>query len=526
MKTGWIRLLLLLGRLSLATTAAVEGGSPSAAPSPSSSSPSPDTESPPLPVGIVIQALGRSGSTLIGELFRENEDVVYVYEPCRASGKGVLGNYQMLLRAECFALARRLVRCEFDVNDSDRLGTDGFAAGFSSPVVADVHKSVKAGKGSGGGYRAELLHRAHQALMDACKESRAVAIKTIRLLDGVGDAEKYDTSGVNILQLVRDPRAVVRSQLRHWGLDRFSEALPNVRELKGMTDWRARQTESRRAVGQYICSNYRMQLDSPKQQHLDDGKYLQLRYEDFATLPTVVAELVYCWAGLGPLPPTVATWIDEHTKMPNCDAAHGPRTRRRMATSLVATAASHEDCGGSMAVLVSGCEQEEQHHREIGHTDALRKPGNLRKRSRPGKASFLVPVGESAGPIPASHRQSNSSREAARGTESSDLQGYATSVSASGTTVVSTGTTNGSPPVRPNSRKALEGAAGTAGADKGTGGDCVNQKRYSDQHPYDTKRHSSAMIDLWRQQMPQADAQAVWDACQESRVMEELGYSL
>lgn len=66
----------------------------------------------------------------------------------------------------------RLVRCEFDVNDSDRLGTDGFAAGFSSPVVADVHKSVKASKGSGGGYRAELLHRAHQALMDACKESR------------------------------------------------------------------------------------------------------------------------------------------------------------------------------------------------------------------------------------------------------------------------------------------------------------------------------------------------------------------
>lgn len=66
----------------------------------------------------------------------------------------------------------RLVRCEFDVNDSDRLGTDGFAAGFSSPVVADVHHSVKDDKGSGGGDRAELLHRAHQALMNACNESR------------------------------------------------------------------------------------------------------------------------------------------------------------------------------------------------------------------------------------------------------------------------------------------------------------------------------------------------------------------
>lgn len=284
--------------------------------------------------------------------------------------------------------------------------------------------------------------------------------------------------------------------------------------------------QQRTARPHSLCSNYRMQLDSPKQQHLDDGKYLQVRYEDFATLPTLVAELVYCWAGLGPLPPTVATWINDHTKMPNCDAAHGPRTRRRLATSLVGTAASHEGCGGSMAVLVSGCEQEDQDHWEIGHTGALRKPGNLRKRSSPGGASFSAPVGESAGPIAASHRQSNSSREAARDTEPFDLQGYATSVPASGATAVSTGTTNGSPPVRPNSRKALEAAAGTAGADEGDGGDCVNQKRYSDQHPYDTKRHSSAMVDLWRQQMPRADAQAVWDACQASRVMEELGYSL
>ncbi|CAM9960046.1 unnamed protein product [Ectocarpus fasciculatus] len=519
MKTAWIR-LVLLGRLS-ASTAAVKGGSPSAVPSPSASSPPPDAESTPLPVGIVIQALGRSGSTMIGELFRENEDVMYVYEPCRASGKGVLGNYQQLLRAECFALARRLVRCEFDVNDSDRLGTDDFAAGFSSPVVADVHHSVKDDKGSGSGDRAELLHRAHQALMNACKESRAVAVKTIRLLDGVGDAAKYDTSGVNILQLVRDPRAVVRSQLRHWGLDHFREALPNVRELKGMTDRRTRQTESRRAVGQYLCSDYRMQLDSPKQQHLDDGKYLQVRYEDFATLPAIVAELVYCWAGLGPLPATVATWIDENTKMPNCDAAPGARTRRRLLTSLVGTAASHEGCGGSMAVFVDGREQQEQRHWEIGRTITLSKPGNLRKRSSPGVTYFSVPVGESAGVIPASHRESNSSREAVRGTEPFGLRGHGTSVPAGEATAMSAGATNGSPPVRPNSRKALEASAGSAGGDCGN-----NQKHYSDQHPYDTKRHSSAMADLWRQQMPEADAQAVWDACQASGVMEELGYSL
>lgn len=264
-----------------------------------------------------------------------------------------------------------------------------------------------------------------------------------------------------------------------------------------------------------------MQLDSPKQQHLDDGKYLQVRYEDFATLPAIVAELVYCWAGLGPLPATVATWIDENTKMPNCGAAPGARTRRRLFTSLVGTAASHEGCGGSMAILVDGREQEE-HHREIGRTAVtLPKPGNLRKTSSPGGTYFSVPVGESARAIPASHRESNSSREAVRDMEPFGLRGYGTSVPASGATAVSAGATNRSPPVRPNYRKALEASAGSAGGDCGN-----NQKHYSDQHPYDTKRHSSAMADLWRQQMPKADAQAVWDACRASGVMKELGYSL
>lgn len=78
---------------------------------------------------------------------------------------------------------------------------------------------------------------------------RAVATKTIRMLDGVGDATNYDTSGVHVLHLVRDPRAVVRSQLKMRGLKGFMSVLPNAEELERIGDWRKRQRETRRAVG-------------------------------------------------------------------------------------------------------------------------------------------------------------------------------------------------------------------------------------------------------------------------------------
>ena len=49
---------------------------------------------------------------------------------------------------------------------------------------------------------------------------RAVAVKSIRLNEGLGGKD-YDVSGLKVLHLVRDPRAVVRSQQLHlrtsWG---------------------------------------------------------------------------------------------------------------------------------------------------------------------------------------------------------------------------------------------------------------------------------------------------------------------
>lgn len=81
------------------------------------------------------------------------------------------------------------------------------------------------------------------------RDSRAVVLKTIRVFDGLDGATSDLVSGVNVLHLVRDPRAVVRSQLLNFGMKKFREVLPNFENLEGIKDGRKKQTETRRAVG-------------------------------------------------------------------------------------------------------------------------------------------------------------------------------------------------------------------------------------------------------------------------------------
>lgn len=45
-------------------------------------------------------------------------------------------------------------------------------------------------------------------------------------------------------------------------------------------------------------------------------------------------------------------------------------------------------------------------------------------------------------------------------------------------------------------------------------------------NPYSTRRNSANMANLWRSQVPEERSNAVWDACQASGVMNDLGYEL
>lgn len=66
----------------------------------------------------------------------------------------------------------RLTRCEFTLQDSDRLGADESAASYSSPAAANVHRSVKASAAGAGVESTDALARAHDTLLEKCKTSR------------------------------------------------------------------------------------------------------------------------------------------------------------------------------------------------------------------------------------------------------------------------------------------------------------------------------------------------------------------
>ena len=54
--------------------------------------------------------------------------------------------------------------------------------------------------------------------------------------------------------------------------------------------------------------------------------------------------------------------------------------------------------------------------------------------------------------------------------------------------------------------------------------ECLENTKEARHNPYGTRRQSANMASLWRTLMSEEDARAVWDACQESEVMDALGY--
>ncbi|CAN0397062.1 unnamed protein product, partial [Laminaria digitata] len=66
-------------------------------------------------------------------------------------------------------------------------------------------------------------------------------------------------------------------------------------------------------------------------------RYLRVRYEDVATSPELAVALIYCWSGLGPVPPSVSEWIEklakclENTK----EAKHNPYGTKRQSADMV-----------------------------------------------------------------------------------------------------------------------------------------------------------------------------------------------
>ena len=155
---------------------------------------------------VVISAPGRSGSTLLQSMFLAACGTLTFFEPCRHSPEGDVR------RDRCVQQVRRFLACDLPV--SHGLWEPPQIGGWLKHPYLDANTSCSAPPFQ------------HVALVTAaCRRARLVVVKEIRLqgqLRRLGAAlserpPRGDTSTA-LIQLVRDPRAIIASQkrLRWW----------------------------------------------------------------------------------------------------------------------------------------------------------------------------------------------------------------------------------------------------------------------------------------------------------------------
>lgn len=189
-------------------------------------------------------------------------------------------------------------------------------------------------------------------------------------------------------------------------------------------------------------------------------RYLRVRYEDIATSPELAVAFIYYWCGLGAVPVSVSEWVEVNTNMPTCDAGAG-RTRHLRA-----------DAGDTPFGYVYAAVPEQPF---AGRGDAVVE-AFVREDQRTLRAPQTGANEAIAAVVPKTQVLSGG------GGSSSNSQ----------------------------SGQELE--------------ECAANTKEARHNPYGTKRQSAAMVSMWRTLMSGQDAQAVWEACEESGVMDALGY--
>ena len=264
---------------------------------------------------LIIVSHGRSGSTLMGDIFNHHPLVFYMYEPLqtvdRVSGEGTLGtnkNYNQL--AQEFLTG--IFRCRFE----------------PPPMLADIEKF----------YRKPAHPRVSQAIASpplcpyattdprwdpslcppmtgesigsACKNNYDLTVIKVLIpripennIKSILAACSPEDVNCKVILLVRDPRAVIASAL---SVGFFQELKGNAKVgTRRFSYWNCKETEDNLEFVRKLPDSLR---DRIKVQ----------RYEDLALNPLKELSGLYKFAGLS-VPESVRTWLNETTRQSRGD---------------------------------------------------------------------------------------------------------------------------------------------------------------------------------------------------------------
>ncbi|XP_075390984.1 carbohydrate sulfotransferase 3 [Tenrec ecaudatus] len=271
---------------------------------------------------VLLMASTRTGSSFVGEFFNQQGNVFYLFEPLWHVERTVTFEpgapsaahwalvyrdvLQRLLLCDLYSLEhfirpgpeQHLTPALFRRGSSRALCEDPVCTPFVKRVFEKYHCKER---------RCGPLNVTLAA--QACRRKEHVALKAVRIrqLESLQPLAEDPRLDLRIIQLVRDPRAVLASRMVA-----FAGKYATWKKWLAEGQDRLREDEVQRLRGN--CESIRLSAElGLRQPAWLRGRYLLVRYEDVARWPLQKARQMYRFAGI-PWTPQVEDWIQTNTQ--------------------------------------------------------------------------------------------------------------------------------------------------------------------------------------------------------------------
>ncbi|XP_069096659.1 carbohydrate sulfotransferase 3 [Pleurodeles waltl] len=271
---------------------------------------------------ILLMATTRTGSSFVGEFFNQQGNIFYLFEPLWHIERTVsfdTGGANAVGSAVVYRdVLQQLLLCNLDLLENfiipspeNHITTSMFRRASSkslcedpvcTPFVKRVFEKYHCKNRRCGPLNITLA-------MESCMRKEHVAVKAVRIrqLEFLRSLVEDPRLDMRIIQLVRDPRAVLASRMvafagkyetwKKWALEGAAPIREDeVQKLRGN------------------CESIRMSAElGLRQPAWLQGRYMLIRYEDIAKNPLQKAKEMYNFAGIT-LTPEVEDWIIKNTQ--------------------------------------------------------------------------------------------------------------------------------------------------------------------------------------------------------------------
>lgn len=274
---------------------------------------------------ILLLTTTRCGSTFIGQLLNQHQDVFYLFEPLYHLQAALVPRIHLptdrqLMIGASRDLLRSLYSCELynfesyikptPINHTtDKLFRRSASRTLCQPPVCDAFGSGVTVEEWDCAKKCPNLNLTLAA--EACRDKHHVAMKVVRVPE-IGDVRALVEDprlNIKVVQLVRDPRGILTSRM-----ETFKE-LYRLWRIWQATGRRPYNLETKQLTA--ICDDFYNSVSTGfSRPYWLKGKFMLVRYEDLARNPLQKTKEIYDFVGLT-MNKNVEDWIQANTRGSN-----------------------------------------------------------------------------------------------------------------------------------------------------------------------------------------------------------------